>query len=69
MIKNKQRFEGNHIYKDYSQRFFKNDVKYWKVIEQLYSQEYFRLPEQMRQKQSNLVDLEIFIIQLNKGNL
>jgi hypothetical protein len=69
MIKNGQRFEGKQVYKDYSQRIFKGDLKYWKVIEQLYSQEFFRLPEQMKAKQCALVDLEIFITQLNKGNL
>jgi hypothetical protein len=69
MIKNGQRFEGKQVYKDYSQRIFKGDLKYWKVIEQLYSQEFFRLPEQMRAKQCALVDLEIFITQLNKRNL
>ena len=69
MIKNGQRFPGKQIYKDASQKFFKGDLKYWKIIEQLYSQEYFRLPEQMKQKQLALIDLEILVIQLNKGYL
>ena len=69
MIKNRQRFPGKQIYKDASQKFFKGDLKYWKIIEQLYSQEYFRLPEQMKQKQLALIDLEILVIQLNKGYL
>lgn len=59
---------GNHIYKDMGQRFFKNDKKWWKVVEQLYTQEYLKLPEVLREVRLKEIDLEIIFIQTKKAN-
>lgn len=53
---------GSKIYKDQSQKLSKNDLKYWKVIEKLYTQEYYKLPEGLRELRAIEVELEILLV-------
>ncbi len=59
---------GNQIYKDMSAKFKKDDKRWWKVVEALYVQEYFKLPEGLREIRLKEIDLEIILIETRKAN-
>jgi len=57
---------GDKIYKDQSVKHGKNEVGWWKIVEKLYTQEYMKLPEQLKQQESFEIDLEIYL-KINKA--
>lgn len=54
---------GEMKYKNQGQKFTKSDKKWWKVVEQLYTQEYLKLPFSLRKPVKAEIELEIYITQ------
>lgn len=52
---------GEYKYKNQGQKFTKTDKLWWKVVEQLYTQEYLKLPLHLRGKTKAEVEFEILI--------
>lgn len=53
---------GQQKYKNQGQKFTKTDKLWWKVVEQLYTQEYLKLPMELRKPVKAEVELEILIV-------
>lgn len=52
---------GNATYKNQGQKFTKSDKLWWKVVEQLYTQEYLKLPEVLQEYKKAEVQLEVYL--------
>lgn len=53
---------GGAAYKNMGSKFGKNDKLWWKVVESLYTQEYMKLPEGLKEIRMKEINLEISII-------
>lgn len=53
---------GHGIYKNCGQKLKKDEVGWWKVVEKLYTQEYMKLPEGLREIRLAEVELEVEIV-------
>lgn len=53
---------GEYKYKNQGQKFTKTDKLWWKVVEQLYTQEYLKLPIELRKQVKAEIELEILIV-------
>lgn len=56
---------GLETYKNCGSKFQKGDKFWWKIIEALYTQEYFKLPEGLKELKIKEVELE-FYVKFNK---
>lgn len=52
---------GKEIYKNQGQKFTKSDKLWWKVVESLYTQEYFKLPDNLRIRKPVEIDFSILV--------
>ena len=57
---------GNKLYKNQNVKHGKNEVGWWKVVEKLYTQEYLKLPEGLKEIYKIEVELEMYL-KLNKN--
>jgi len=62
ILKNGIERRGSAIYKNQGQKFRKNEVVWWKVVEKLYTQEYMKLSEGLREIRLAEVELEVEIV-------
>ena len=59
---------GLETYKDMGSKFSKNDKLWWKVVEKLYTQEYMKLPDGLKEIRMAEVELEFNLI-YNKNKI
>ena len=57
---------GDKVYKNQGIKLSKNEVGWWKIVEGLYTQEYLKLPEQLKKAEQIELDLELYLQFINK---